>query len=86
MVELMGAGYVVDYCVSRYKHKQEEKAFRSYVADALMHICNNIAEAFGGTTIHTRYIDLGKPMDNRSGDEVAIDVIQRAGLSFVKEE
>lgn len=78
----MGAGYVVDYCISRYKHRQEEKIYRGYIADALMHICNNIANAYGGTTVETRYIDLGKPADTRTGDDIAVDVIQRAGLTL----
>ena len=86
MVELMGTGYVVEYCVSRYKHKQEEKRYRTYIADVLMHMCNNIAGAFGGNTITTRYVDLDKPVDTRSGDEIAVDVIKRAGLSFAEEE
>ena len=51
MIELMGAGYVVDYCISRYKHKQEEKIYRAYIADALMHICNNIANGIGGAIL-----------------------------------
>lgn len=73
---------MVDYCISRYKHKQEEKIYRAYIADALMHICNNIANGIGGITIGTRYIDLGKPADTRTGDDIAVDVIQRAGLTL----
>ena len=82
----MGTGYVVEYCVSRYKHKQEEKIYRLYIADALMCMCNNLASAFGGHTITTRYADLYKPVDTRSGDEIAVDVIKRAGLSFEEKE
>ena len=73
---------MVDYCISRYKHKQEEKKYRGYIADTLMQICNNFANCFGGTTIGTRYVDLGKPADTRTGDEIAVDVIQRAGLTL----
>ena len=73
---------MVDYCISRYKHKQEEKIYRAYIADALMLICNNFANRFGGNTIETRYIDLGKPADTRTGDDIAVDVIQRAGLTL----
>lgn len=86
MVDLLGAGYVADYCISRYKHQQKEKQYRSYIADSLMMICNNIAGAFVGNTITTRYVDLGKPVDTRSGNEIAVDVIKRAGLSFAEEE
>ena len=82
MVELLGAGYVVDYCISRYKHKQEEKQFRVYITDALMTIANNVANFGGGNKIVTRYIDLDKPQDTRTGNEIAVDVMKRAGLTF----
>ena len=82
MVELLGAGYVVDYCISRYKHKQEEKQFRVYITDALMTIANNVANFGGGSKIVTRYIDLDKPQDTRTGNEIAVDVMKRAGLTF----
>lgn len=82
MVELLGAGYVVDYCISRYKHKQEEKLYRAYVSDALMHITNNLSHAFGGNRITQRYTDLMKPQDTRTGDDIAVDVMQRAGLTL----
>lgn len=88
MIELMGAGYVVDYCVSRYKHKQEEKQYRVYITDALMVIANNTARAFGGSTVTMRYLDIIQPQepDPRTGDDIAVDLIQRAGLTFKKEE
>ena len=86
MAELLGTGYVVDYCISRYKHKQEEKVYRAYITDTLMTICNNFANAWGGERLTVRYIDLGKPKDTRTGDEIAIDIITRAGLTFGEEE
>lgn len=85
MVEVMGAGYVVDYCVRRFRCKQEEKQYRSYIADVLMTMNNNLVVAFGGMRITTRYIDLNKPVDRRSGDEIAADVMKRAGLTFAED-
>ena len=84
MVELLGAGYVVDYCVSRFKRKQEEKLYRSYIADVLMTLNNNLVGAWGGYRIEKRYIDMDKPADRRSGDEIAMDVIKRAGLTLAE--
>lgn len=84
MVELLGAGYVVDYCVSRFKREQEEKRYKSYIADVLMTLNNNIVDALGGYRIARRYIDMDKPVDRRSGDEVALDVIKRAGLTLAE--
>ena len=77
---------MVDYCISRYKHQQEEKQYRAYVTDTIMTICNNFATKFGGSAIQVRYIDLNKPVDTRTGDDVALDVITRAGLTFGEEE
>lgn len=82
MVDLLGTGYVVEYCVSRYNHKQEEKQYRIYLTDALMVIANNTARAFGGSTVTMRYSDIIKPQDTRTGDDIAVDVMQRAGLTF----
>lgn len=82
MVDLLGTGYVVEYCVSRYNHKQEEKQYRIYLTDALMAIANNTARAFGGSTVTMRYSDIIKPQDTRTGDDIAVDVMQRAGLTF----
>lgn len=82
MVELLGAGYVVDYCISRYKHKQEQKQYHVYVTDVLMTIANNVCNIAGGEKIKTRYQDLGKPQDTRTGNEIAADVMKRAGLTF----
>lgn len=73
---------MVDYCISRYKHKQEEKQYRVYITDALMVIANNVCNVAGGQQIKTRYQDLGKPQDTRTGNEIAVDVMKRAGLTF----
>lgn len=84
MVNLLGTGYVADYCISRFRKRQEEKLYRAYIADALMTLNNNLARAFGGNIISTRYSDLGKPAETRSGDDIAVDIMQRAGLSFAE--
>lgn len=85
MVELMGAGYVVDYCVTRFLEKEKEKQYRTYMADVLMTLNNNLARAFGGNLITVKYADLNKPADTRSGDDIAVDVMTAAGLTFVEE-
>lgn len=73
---------MVDYCISRYKHKQEQKQYHVYVTDVLMTIANNVCNIAGGKKIKTRYQDLGKPQDTRTGNEIAADVMKRAGLTF----
>lgn len=35
MLELCGSGYVMDYCMSAFRIKDEEKAWKYYIADGL---------------------------------------------------
>lgn len=61
-------------------------AYKIYVTDALKNISENTAKcaalASGGSYISTRYADMLKPqaIDVRTGDEIAADVIKKAGL------
>ena len=84
MVNLLGAGYVADYCISRFRKRQKEELYKVYIADNLMILNNNIAHAFGGSIITTRDADSGKPVEKKSGDDIAVDIMQRAGLSFAE--
>ena len=41
----------------------------------------NIAKHFGGNVYQDRYSDLiNRKVDDRTGDEIAMDIINRAGL------
>lgn len=75
------------YVVARYNEKQRDMAYRIYLTDSLKYIAENTARCVeGGQYLTARYIDVinPKPIDNRTGDEIAIDVMKRAGLSFAK--
>ena len=65
---------VMDFIIAFFEKEQEELAYRIYMTDAL--------KALGGLNI--RYYDIlarqRKPQDNRSGAEIAADVIKRCGL------
>lgn len=60
-----------------HDNRMHEKVYRSYTADLLKVICESM-----GATVGQRYIDLikEKPQETRTGDEVALEVIKRAGL------
>lgn len=58
----------------------DERRYRAYVTDALMAIAENTARFAGGSAMTARWYDGYKPVDNRSGDEIALDVIKQAGL------
>ena len=64
----------MDFIIAFFEKEQEELAYRIYMTDAL--------KALGGLNI--RYYDIlarqRKPQDNRSGTEIAADVIKRCGL------
>lgn len=64
----------------------EREQFRTYLADCLWAIAKNTAMSCGGTYFETKYgegVRQAKPQDNRTGDEIAADVIRRAGLEVI---
>lgn len=76
--------YVIDHCISCWNEEQREKTYRAYITDVLRLACENIATLGKGSYIVSRWVDLTeeKKPDNRSADEIAADVILKAGLSF----
>ena len=86
MVDLMGKGYVVDYCISLFRKKQERRRYEAYITDMLMTMNNNLCHAFGGSKITKRYADyfINKKEDNRTAAEIVKDTIRKAGLTLVK--
>ena len=87
MVDLMGKGYVVDYCISLLRKKQEQRRFQSYIADVLMVMNNNIQHGFGGAKITQRYADYfnRKKEDTRTAKQIVKDTMRKAGLTFAKD-
>lgn len=76
------------YVDSRLKEKQREIAYRIYVTDALKILTTNSARMAGGSVLSVRYYDAVNNAgnhDDRTGDDVALDVILRAGLRFEDE-
>lgn len=57
-----------------------------YVTDALRAISESTAKYAGGPYVQARYADVikPKPKDTRTGNEIAADVIKKAGLKLVK--
>lgn len=69
--------------------EQEEKTYKAYITDVLQLICENVAQtAPKGSYITAKWRELAtdKPKDERSADEIALDVIRKAGLSFGGDE
>ena len=76
------------YAVARYKTYQREVAYRIYVTDCLRMMTENTARFAKGNYITKRYADfLKKPVcENKTGEEIAADVIKKAGLVVIKRE
>ena len=97
LLELYGSGYVIDHCISalsRRREKTEEKLefmrCITYFADCLKVITENTANAVvngEGTYIVKHLSEILKPDNWRepemSPDEIAADIIKRAGLSVM---
>ena len=60
-------------------------AYRIYIADCLRIISENTAKMGGGSYITAKFADIinPKPVDNRTGEELAADIIKRAGIEVI---
>lgn len=53
------------------------------MADGLKYVTESISQAFGGEYLYASFIDLidnNKKQTTKTGEEIATDVIKRAGL------
>ena len=82
MVELLGSSYVIDHCEIAYTERQHQKYYDIYVTDSLYAL---IQLGSSGKAEMKRYYDYLYPKkeDNRSGQEIADDIIARHGLKAV---
>ena len=80
----MGKGYVIDYCIAYFQKRAEEKLFMSYVAETLKSIVEYTGLSAGVKVTMNDFRELVGwiQKDDRTGDEIAADIIKRAGLRF----
>ena len=73
------------YAIARYNQHQRDLAYRIYVTDCLRIITENTAKMGGGSYITAKFSDIinPKPVDNRAGEEIAADIINRAGIEVI---
>ena len=74
------------YAVARFQREQQDMAYRIFVTDCLRMITQSTAAVCQGTYMDARFADFinGKPADTRTGDEIAVDIIRRAGIEVVQ--
>ena len=73
------------YAMARFNQHQRDLAYRIYVTDCLRIISENTAKMGGGSYITAKFADIinPKPADNRSGEEIAADIIKLAGIEVI---
>ena len=73
------------YAMARYQSQQRDLAYRIYVTDCLRMVTENAAKLSKGTYTEARFYDIinQKPVVNRTGEEIAADIIKRAGIEVI---
>lgn len=74
-----------DFCISLFQKEQEEKAVKIYCAECLRIITENTAKMGGGSYITAKLSDIinPKPVENRTGEAIAAEIIKRAGIEVI---
>ena len=73
------------YAMARYQSQQRDLAYRIYVTDCLRIISENTAKIGNGSYITAKFADIINPkqVDNRTGEEIAADIIKQAGIEVI---
>lgn len=73
------------YAIARYQSQRRDLAYRIYVADCLRIISENTAKVCGGSYITAKLYDIinPKPVEKRTGEEIAADIIKLAGIEVI---
>lgn len=91
---MYGRGYVLEHVASYFRREQEEIRYRAYVTDSLKALTENtthrlipgIGEVSYGSYMPKRWYNKEDHVeDKRTGDEIAEDIIRRAGLKITGE-
>ena len=74
-----------DFCISLFQKEQEDKAVKIYYAECLRIISENTAKMAGGSYIVAKLSDIinPKPVEKRTAEEIAADIIKRAGIEVI---
>lgn len=82
LLNLFGSDYVFEHCITAIRQKRERKQGFYYITDSLRNVNEILATKYGGKYLPERLADImEEPKEpERSGDEIAADIIRRAGL------
>lgn len=79
---------MVEHCVFTFSEYCRQEAFRSYITDGIKCMSESIATRYGGSYLQVRYAEImerKEEAESKTGDEIAMDVISRAGLKIRSE-
>ena len=72
------------YVKAKILDDTEELIYKRYMADGLKYVTESISQAFGGKYLYVSFFNLinnnKKQTVTKAGEEIATDVIKRAGL------
>lgn len=73
------------YATARFNQHQRDLAYRIYIADCLRILSENTAKMGGGSYITAKLSDIinPKPVEKRTGEEIAADIIKLAGIEVI---
>lgn len=73
------------YAAARYVQQCRDERLAEYITESLRCMGENVARVSGGNYIQERWADVVNPpaRDARTGEEIAADVIRKAGLKVV---
>lgn len=76
------AGALFPMLFAKLQENCERELWRRYVAAGIKMVSENTARFAGGGYLAIDYDDIinPKPKDERTGDEIVLDVIQRTGI------
>ena len=74
---MLGSSYVIDHVIAENNIRVREVNYRTYMSDVLMGVARYI-----GIDVPYRLVELeaNEEEEEVSGDEIALEVIRRAGL------
>lgn len=75
--------------MARHNEREYTKVYQEYVCENLRIIGENTSKLGGGSYLTLKFHDLVDPkkpeQDERTGDEIVADVIEKCGLKVVRE-
>jgi len=79
LLDLFGRGYVIEHCMSLFKKRQEEKAYKIYMSDVGFALANFVGKLYGAkeNIIGRRFIEILEPPKDEKEEETEEQIIAR---------